>query len=391
MELVRRIALMAGVVLGFWLGMSAGPEPLVAVRNLDPAREQQYLGGSFLTAEEQRLRSLPLDQFLRTLLAQAAEVRDQACTDFLAAAARASAAGGGSQSHRLGPDALIGDPFIFFRTSELPAGCLAGVMQDAGQGGRALAVTHDAALPVAEVRVYPTTADQFQLGSGYQRYPAPPSNLLHPLRPWSLACLGAGLALYALLPRRKRLPDEVGYARSRVIAGDVVGLMLLALFFGLPLLVPGSSQAALGTGLFLILPCWPLAGLGGLILYLCATHASHGMVLAPDGLTIFKLWGGRSIAFSAMRRVQVVEKRPPAWLRWGLSLAAAASGSPAAAGMAMLQSASAPFMLCIEVNAGPPERIWLTDQSGSPILRNLDALLDRLRQARVPGADALLR
>ena len=288
---------------------------------------------------------------------------------------------------RVSSERLSTNPYIFFAGNELPRGCLSGILQ---QGNGGLVATGDRDLPLAEVRIYATGPDEFQLGSGYLPYPSPPSKLLYPLRPWFLALPGLALALYVLLPRRKRNETEAGYAVNRVFAGDFLGVLFVALFFALPPLIAGSFQAALRAGLPVTLALWPLSCFGLAILLLGAAHASLGIRLEPQGLRVFNMLGRRDIPFSAIKEVRVLEKRPPAWLRWGLKLVAAATANPTAAGMAMLQSASAPLQLRIDVDKGPSKKIWLTDQSGLPILRNLDKLFRHLHQAGVPGTEAVM-
>jgi len=90
-----------------------------------------------------------------------------------------------------------------------------------------------------------------------------PSSMLYPMRRYALWPLLAGLTLYFCLPRAKTGPQVLRYSHSSAgLLPNLVGALLLALFFALPLaIIPATSSTGRifeGDWLVLVVVCWAL-------------------------------------------------------------------------------------------------------------------------------------
>ncbi|MEK7271154.1 MAG: hypothetical protein AAB215_09480 [Planctomycetota bacterium] len=196
------------------------------------------------------------------------------------------------------------------------------------------------------------------------------------------ALVGA-LAFYLLLPRRRRGPDEVFFSPARSsILPDLAGLLLVAPFFAIPLLVIPRNAPA-GTGLFdpeggwmwLTIICWAFAAGALSIHFIALRYAVFSIRILPDRLRIRRLGSERDWPFAEIAAVEPAELGPPKWLRVVFAIGAIAS--PRHAGTLILGSLPAGG-IAVRRRDGRTLRLPATGLNGMPLL----ALA--LRAANVP-------
>ncbi len=221
-------------------------------------------------------------------------------------------------------------------------------------------------------------------------YREPPGWLYHPYRTIGIAVMIIGLLLYIFLPRRKRESDEISYAGGRIVAGDIVGIMFLALFFGLPFLISGGTvQAIKGVMWPVTLIMWFLALFGVIILYYSAWYASYRIELTPEAIHLITYKGEKVCRFDDITAVELISLRNPGWFR-KLFLAMAmlslftGRSSPQPAGSALLAESAAYGGLEIRTRSGKPVYLWFTDQLGGVILPNFNRVPEALHSAGIP-------
>jgi hypothetical protein len=111
----------------------------------------------------------------------------------------------------------------------------------------------------------------------------------------------------------------VRYSRVRAaILPDLIGAMLLTLFFAMPLfVVAGASvNASLFEGGWTVLTLvgWGMAIFGLVILGIAAWYATFRVQLLPDGLRAWTLGGTEEYPFAQIREVRGMRYEIPRWL-----------------------------------------------------------------------------
>ncbi|MFQ3573721.1 MAG: hypothetical protein SNJ53_03710, partial [Thermodesulfovibrionales bacterium] len=129
------------------------------------------------------------------------------------------------------------------------------------------------------------TDDNFALGSGYSRYPRPPTWMLYPYRQYSLYIFLFGLASYIFLPVSSISPNAIRYPRWRVISGDIAATLLFFPFFSLPFLISGGLIQAVTVGFPITIPMWLISLLGLYSIKIALWYGSYQIDIKDDGLT----------------------------------------------------------------------------------------------------------
>lgn len=151
-----------------------------------------------------------------------------------------------------------------------------------------------------------------------------PRELVFPHREAGFAWMAAGLLLYLILPVRSPRPDEAHHDRVILAMLDAVAIFFFAVIFFFPLYLADSAAEALdnlagGTGFF-----WAIAGLFLLRLLMNAAAAARRVSPTQDGLVFASFSGSRAVPLHQIRRAEPLLRRgEPAGLRLHL-----ADGSP---------------------------------------------------------------
>jgi hypothetical protein len=308
LEIVRRVVLLTFVLAAVWMALNPAPA-LLRVGTIGFAREQQAdRRRSFGFDSKVRL---PLDQYIvEKTSGRLMEVRGKSWIEFYGALLETTQ--GRSSDHkwrsRLGSGFLR--EYVFFRPDEQP---LSSIAKELGSGKPfiyLLVAGEESPRYLGITYCVPKDA------SGYA-----PAYLLYPLRQYSLWLLFAGLILYIFLPWPKHPPEAVVCSRRRaVVLPDFLGLVLCAVFFGLPLFIitrnspePGVLNFNYGWG-FLTLILWTFALAWLTILAFSTWYSKYQIHLLKDRLRKVTLRNEKDYLFAEMASVRPIEWRPPRWL-----------------------------------------------------------------------------
>ncbi|MBM3298213.1 MAG: hypothetical protein FJY83_11535, partial [Candidatus Aminicenantes bacterium] len=293
MEWMRRALLLLALVLSVGTAQYVSLEPLLYVRPLDLAEEQD--DETAWTEEGQRLRALPLLEYIeettRGILFKADTPEWRVFLENVLAVSRGGAGelSGHPWLFRVSAedrDLTFYPRRVFFRPDEPPLQILRGRLEknhdrlvaalDRPEGGSAY----------FEIVLQTYGDDDFHFGSGFSRRPRPPARFLRPCRKFSLWILLAGLLFYVLLPRPKLDRASIRYAPWRVVLGDVASLLMFLPFFALPFFIVGGTVQTFTQGWIFLLIMWPLAFVGVWLLHDMARSASYEIRLRDDGLEL---------------------------------------------------------------------------------------------------------
>lgn len=390
-ELWRRVVLAGAVATGVWLWLLADLAPLVRLEAVDFARRQGRHGGAAgaLVEESRRMRALTPESFVRELTRdRTLEVTGPAWSAFFPAVLDASARGTVPPEwrhrvleHERGRD--HGPVSLFFRLDESPLDELSGRMTPSEERFLTLA----GETPPRFLAAWPRSLsdDDFHLGSGLSAYDAP-AEMVFRLRPWVPWVLGAGLALYVLLPWPRHPSGAIVFSRWRVVLGDVVGILLFGMFFALPFFIVGGALQALRDYWGFALVLWPLAALGLLALWFGARYSAYAIEVLPDGLRVSGIGPTLDLPFTGVQSFRPATLRAPRWLVRALWVAAI-FGKGRGAGQALILGSSETGGLALELRDGRRVFLWATDAMGNLAMRGFERVIEGLRAARVPELD----
>jgi len=394
MELWRRVILLFSFLAAVLVFLYADLSPVVIVQTVDfeaqQKKEGSYLGVRLMTERTTRLAGLPLQDYITEVTkGRLFDVtgRGWETTAQSAAGARDPGALAKDWQRRLPSDKHpLG--VLFFRPSEVPVDQLATLFGKSGDEVFLRLGTADNAVYLkAQYRAY--SDDDFHLGSGFTNYPTPPTGFLYPGRTWSPWVAAAGFALYVLLPWPKRPPGAQAFRRWRVVATDVVALLMTVPFFAFPFFITGGTVQAFTEGWPLFFFFWPILLIGLVLVWLAAWVSAFALQVAPEGLRIWTDRGERAFAYSEMDCFQPVVTRPPKWLialSWLAALSGKGSSRIGATGRAMILGSSAWGSLAIRLKNGKELFLGITDQLGTDMI-GADAIVKALKKAGVREVD----
>jgi hypothetical protein len=355
-ELLRRIVLLAGVLACLWLALDAETPRLVTIDHLTerdrvPEKSLTVAGGEW-------------ERFLD-------EVSD-------------GAEGRGNWSWRRSPERLDWTPPVplFFRPGEPMIEAIVDEIPE--KGSLALELRRGGRLDRFAVSRWTGDLDDFQFGSFSNV--EPPDEFFRPLRKFALWPFLAALILYVVLPWPRRSPETVAYGRARVVAGDVLGTGLFALFFAMPLLILGGASPALLNAPGFVAVFWFLALFGVAILVVNAWGSSFAVVAEETGLRVRGLRGWRSHAFADMESFGPHVTKNPRWVNVLLVLAAV-FGRGGAAGGAALGATYASHGIAIRLRSGDRLILRITDAMGGEALSGASRVIEALEAAGVRGEE----
>lgn len=234
-----------------------------------------------------------------------------------------------------------------------------------------------------EYRVY--SDDDFHLGSGFSNLPRPPTWILYPSRKIGLILFLMGLIAYIFLPYKTISKDALRYPRWRVIAGDIGVLILIAVFFSLPLFIAGGTVQAFTIGAPITVVMWLISLLGFYSIKISAWYASYQILPLDEGVKIATYKGVSLFRYDEMEYFQPVIFKPPKWLVI-LTWFAALSGK-GGAGRAILLSSSQTGTIGIRLKNGKDLFIAVTDQMGNEALKGFARIIEKLRSFGVKEVD----
>ncbi len=349
-------------------------EPLARVEVMDFAQEQQDLGSVYgLWTDEQRaLKAMPLIDYIVSVTARKATAVSGTAWEAFARAL--SLTQEGSPPDRTWRQRIGEWDSVYARQRDLPSPELLAMLPD-GE-------VRYAALPdgtwVKAVAVRLSSSD-FTLGAGLH---GPPHALVYPLRSLFFPLLGLAVLLYVLLPWPRRGKDIIAYDRWRVVLGDVLGLVLTIMFFGMPFFITSNSALAVTEYWGLTLAFWLIGLLGLWAVQVGISAGGLQMMVLEDRLVRVTSWRYEECVYAEMSLVQPAIQVAPRWLITASWLAALSGRQGSGAALLGAQSETRGFR--ITMKDGRLVHLWLTDQMGSVMIRGADALPRALAAAGVP-------
>ncbi len=397
-ELWRRIALLLGIIVGVALYFYVAPA-MVSVTAIDWQKEQADeldSGTGFISQEKRRLNKLPLPAYIQEKTGgQVTPVDSDRWLEFFQQVQLASYGNYESSAFGNRVSEEDRDPFwkpsrpvaVFFKPGEIPIAEWGLVAED----GKTAYINTSAGGQSLYLQL---SYQDYRTGISISKpYRTAPSWLYHPYRYIGIGLLVCGLLLYLFLPRRQKQPDDITYSTGSMLAGDLVAVILLLPFFGLPFLVNGGTVQAL-TGMWpFTLIMWGLAFFCIILLYYNAWYASWRLELTPEALHLITFRGVRKCRFDQMAAVDLVMLRNPGWFR-KLMLATAflsmlgGRTSTQPAGSALLVSTAAYGGLEIRESSGSkPLYVWFSNQNGGIIINNFNRVPAAIKAAGVQFND----
>lgn len=393
MELWRRMALLLGVIAGLALFFYVAPA-LVSVTAVDWAQEQAdelRSPSGYVSAEDKRLSQLPLEDYIKEKTGGSATLVDS--RQWAAFFQQVQLASGGqygvsSYGDRVSDEDKdtfwkpIGPVQVFFKPDEIPW----AQWGLAAEGGDEVYVSTTAGGKTAYLLLRYQDYNN-SVSAMSKPYRVAPGWLYHPYRNPGIGIMAAGLLLYIFLPRRRKQPDDIAYSAGSMLAGDIVALILLLPFYGLPFLINGGTVQAV-TGMWPVSAAmWFLAGFGVMLIYYNAWYASYRIELSPEAMYRITFRGVQEYRFDEIASAGLVTLRNPGWFRklfMALALISFMGGrsSPQPVGSAVLAAGAAYGGLEIS-GRGKPLYIWFTDQWGGTIIRNFNRVPEAFRSAGV--------
>lgn len=383
LEIWRRLLLALMACAAVWLIFYASQATMLAVKPVDFAGEkkdlaQGYMGMGFLTDEEERLSGLPLDQYIAEVTK--GKIINVAGGQWETFFNMVSGTLNGTVSEpewkrRLGEEY---SSELYFGNNEPPLNEVAGTLNQ----GSELYLQLGSKSPVKYLNVQAKafTNDDFSIGIGVH---GPPAFLLYPYRQYGFWLALTGLVIYILLPWPKKRPEIITYQRWRVVMGDFLALLLLVMFFAVPLFIVQNSVQAVTAYWPLALIMWLMALIAVFLFKITAWQAALQIEIQPDRLRRITSTAGEEYPFTDIDYIQPAILVPPRWLKIVSWLGALSGRTPLAAGNALILSSSQYGGLRIVNKDGRAINIWFTDQLGNIALLGYERIPEALKNAGV--------
>lgn len=393
-ELWRRVALLVCVLSGLGMVFYVAPA-MVSITAIDWQQEQADELKSYsaiISNENKRLNQLPLSEYInektagRLVTVEANQLEDFFRQVLLASMMQYDTSPYSNRVSEEDKDSFWqpqGSVEVFFKPSEIPFYEWGLFPED---GDKTYIKTNlDGQITYMLLHYYDY---RISISAMSKPYKIAPSWLYHPCRKLGQIVLLVGVLIYFFLPRRKKQPSDISYSTGSMIAGDIVALILLLTFYGLPFLINGGTVQVI-SGLWPItIAMWLLAFLCIMLFYYNAWYASYRLELTPEALYHISFKGVREYRFKEMTQVNIVTLRNPGWFR-KLSLVMAflsimgGRTSTQPAGSALLTASASYSGLKIQDNSVKPLYIWFTNQNGGVTINNFDLFLEAIKSAGV--------
>ncbi len=383
-ELMRRVIMVAAVILGIgFIGYIA--PTLITVEWVDFQRDQAEELESpygFIGEEAKRLAALPLEEYIAEISGGKIINLDSGQWGTFFEQIYLASSGQYSQSiygdrvsemdkkWRFSPEEKsVG---VFFRPGELPI--------ESWGLSRHYDISHLSTEMQGNTSylksIYWDYADPYN-----RPYIKPPPSMYHPLRTAGFIILPLGIILGFLLPRRKPEEGDVFYRAGAIAAGDIVGLLLLATFLTMPVLISEGSMQVFGDLWAITVVMLFMASFGLLILYTNGWHASYRLKFGPEALCRLTVKGTDFYQYRDISSVEEVLLVYPKWFLWAFrilmlfSLLSGRGATTSTAGPFVLAESASYAGLLVKRRDGRPLYIWYGDQMGNVILPGYDRVI----------------
>ncbi|NMA51691.1 MAG: hypothetical protein GX949_01605 [Peptococcaceae bacterium] len=392
MELWRRIALLFGILVGIGLFFYVTPS-IVKVTAVDwqkeHAGELRSISG-YVSSEKKRLNQLPLEDYINEKTGGKVTLVDAGQWKTFFHEVQLASNGEYARSiygNRVSPEDKddfwkpTGPVPVFFKPDEFPFAQW-GLSFESGK--RVYIRTNEGtnSYLLLEYEDYHS-----ELSAMYTPYRVAPGWLYHPYRSYGIGVMAAGLLLYIFLPRRKAKTDDIAYTGGTLVAGDVVAVIILLTFYGLPFFINGGTVQTVTSMWPISLVMWFMALFGVVVLYYSAWYASFRIELTEDALYLITFKGVRELRFAEINSAGLVSLRNPGWFRklfMAIALLSFLGGrsSPQPVGGAVLAATAAYGGLEL-IGIGKPLYIWYTDQWGGITIRNFNRVTEAIHSAGI--------
>lgn len=392
-ELWRRMILLLGLLVGLGLFFYVAPA-MVTITAIDWQEEQanEIKSYGIISREREWLNQLPLNEYIQEKTKGQVMALDASHWEgFFEEIQLASKRQYASSSYANRVSKLDRDGFwlvdrnveVFFKPEEISYGQWGLISKEGARSYISIDLAGKDFYYLLKYHDY-----DISVGPMSKPFRIAPSWLYHPYRILGLFISGLALLLYIFLPRRKKNASDISYSVGSLIAADIVALILLVTFYGLPFLINGGTRQAFYSFWIITLIMWLLAIFALILLYYNAWFASYRIELGAEGIYIISFKGVRVYPFRELSAVNLVSLRNPSWFR-KLSLAIAflalmsgqASPQPVGSALLTLSAAYGGLELCSVDNK--PFYIWFTDQNGGLIVNNFALLVKGLKDAGI--------
>jgi hypothetical protein len=391
---LRRILLVIGIVGATVTWFYVSLDPLVSVELTDFEERQRHEGDWSQSARI--LRPLPSDAVIMAKTGGAAIIC--AGETWISFAEDVIDATHGrfrdsSWTQRVDDSMFHRSPWsvrFYFRPWEHPLNEIADQLHRARGVEQYLQIEMGDQTAFLTVRYQNLESSDFQLGTGLALAPLPPRRFLNPLRPATIWLLLIGFAAYLLLPWKQRPDGAIYYPYARLIAGDLVSLMLFAMFFAVPFFVIGGLIQAFTTPVAILsVVLWPLAGIGLWLLFYMAECETLQIDVGHTTVEVESNGNRSKYDFNDIISWQPLLQQTPRSLikfLWLGSMVGSVSSRLRSAGQAMILGETSAGGLGLSLKDGSTVFLWINEYMCSGAVKTGKRLLAALQSAGIPGS-----
>ncbi len=394
MELWRRMALLFSILIGLALFFYVAPA-MLSLTAVDWEQEQadelKSISG-YVSEENRRLNKLPRSDYINEKTGGKVTPLDSGqWGEFLDQVKLASIGQYGISSYGNRVSDEDKDSFwkpagpvkVFFKPNEIPYTQWGLIPEDGNQVYISISEKGDAGYYLLEYHNY-----IISISAMSKPYRVAPGWLYNPYRNLGIGIMFIGLGIYIFLPRRKKEAGDISYSTGSMLAGDLVALILLLPFYGLPFLINGGTTQAVMGMWPITLVMWILALFGVSLFYYNAWSSSYRIELTPEALYLISFKGIREFRYNDIAAVNMVSLRNPGWFRklfLALAFLSIIGGrtSTQPAGSALLSATASYGGLEISGPWGKPAYLWFTNQNGGIIINNFEGVPKAIEAAGI--------
>lgn len=220
-------------------------------------------------------------------------------------------------------------------------------------------------------------------------YKVPAGDIYYPCRSMGIMILAAGIILANVLPRRRPEVGDLSYGWSAINVIDFTGIVLLLVFYSLPISINGGWNQVFNRGWFLTIIFWLLGAVGVFIIYTSAWNASYCLKFRPDSLVRITFKGVERCYYDEIDSLEEAALVYPLWLckLYGLTrLLAVVSGRgapPSPASFSAVKNACHAGLL-IRRKDGKQLLIWYSDRYGIATLSGYEQVIKECQDQNIP-------
>lgn len=393
-ELWRRLILIAALTIGIGMFFYVTPAviSITAVNwQKEQADELKSMSG-YVTSEEKRLSKLPLSEYI--VEKTEGKIISLDSEKWETMFNQIKTASNGEYGKSIYEDRVSDEDKdsywksdnavpVFFKVSELPYSQWGLSDYDGEKAYIAVKTGNESSYFVIKYENYQTSVTAMS-----KPYRVAPNWIYHPIRTIGIGVVVLGIMIYVFLPRHKKTRDEISYGTGNLVAGDIVALILLVPFYGLPFLINGGTMQAI-TGMWQItLIMWIMSLFGIALFYYSAWYSSYRIEITSDAIYLINFKGVTECRFNEISSADMVSLRNPKWFRKLFLVLSMVSlfggrGSVQSAGSAILAATAAYGGLELSFANRKKIYIWFTDQRGAVIVSNFQKVPEAIKAAGV--------